>query len=168
MTRRELLNGFKLGFQLACTCYVARKFLRTRLGQIAGDSMLPTLRENDVVFVSPATKQLSRGDIVVFNTPYSCTRRPCVKRVWALPEETFEKDDGTLLKIPKGHMWVQGDNLSNSTDSRVFGPVPLALLTGRVTYRVSMLCIWYLGLGHAGENNSTPLSLVPRLFLRKE
>ena len=33
-------------------------------------------------------------------------------------------------------MWLQGDNTRNSNDSRHYGPVPLAMLRGRVCYRV--------------------------------
>lgn len=41
------------------------------------------------------------------------------------------------VRIPRGHVWLAGDNLSNSTDSRAYGPVPVALLKGKVLARVS-------------------------------
>ncbi|GHJ84546.1 hypothetical protein NliqN6_0948 [Naganishia liquefaciens] len=40
------------------------------------------------------------------------------------------------VHIPRGHVWLAGDNLSNSTDSRAYGPVPVALLKGKVLARV--------------------------------
>ena len=43
-----------------------------------------------------------------------------------------------LLQVPTGHVWLQGDNTLNSTDSRHYGPVPYALLEGRVFLRVSL------------------------------
>ena len=33
-------------------------------------------------------------------------------------------------------MWLQGDNLADSTDSRYYGPVPMALIQGVVFARV--------------------------------
>ena len=38
--------------------------------------------------------------------------------------------------IPAGHVWIQGDNLSNSIDSRYYGPVPESYIEGRVFYRI--------------------------------
>uniref|UniRef100_A0A4W5N872 Peptidase S26 domain-containing protein n=1 Tax=Hucho hucho TaxID=62062 RepID=A0A4W5N872_9TELE len=38
--------------------------------------------------------------------------------------------------VPKGHVWLEGDNLSNSADSRSYGPVPYALIRGRVCLKV--------------------------------
>ena len=40
--------------------------------------------------------------------------------------------------VPRGHVWLQGDNARNSTDSRHYGPVPAALIRGKVLYRVSV------------------------------
>lgn len=39
--------------------------------------------------------------------------------------------------MPKGHVWVAGDNMSNSIDSRHYGPVPIAMIRGKATYDVS-------------------------------
>ena len=39
-------------------------------------------------------------------------------------------------QVPEGHVWLQGDNLANSTDSRAYGAVPLGLVRGRVFYKV--------------------------------
>ena len=39
------------------------------------------------------------------------------------------------VQVPKGHVWLQGDNIVNSTDSRHYGPVPYTLLRGRVLLR---------------------------------
>lgn len=37
-----------------------------------------------------------------------------------------------FYQVPKGHVWIEGDNKYNTKDSRKFGPIPYALLQGRV------------------------------------
>jgi inner membrane protease subunit 1 len=49
------------------------------------------------------------------------------------------RGEGKFVKVPKGYVWIVGDNLSNSTDSRHYGPVPLAMVKGKVLARVSGL-----------------------------
>lgn len=41
--------------------------------------------------------------------------------------------------MPKGHVWLEGDNLRNSTDSRCYGPVPYGLIRGRICFKVYVL-----------------------------
>jgi signal peptidase I len=43
--------------------------------------------------------------------------------------------------VPPGHVWLEGDNAVNSTDSRYYGPVPAALVKGRVVVRCVDSCL---------------------------
>ncbi len=46
------------------------------------------------------------------------------------------------LQVPKGHCWIVGDNLVASRDSRYFGPVPLALIRGKVIATMRPFTPW--------------------------
>jgi hypothetical protein len=45
--------------------------------------------------------------------------------------------NGYEFEIPKGQMWLEGDNKSKSLDSRVFGPVSIGLFEGLVFCRIT-------------------------------
>ena len=49
----------------------------------------------------------------------------------AIDEVTASWNEERCVRVPRGHVWLQGDNQSISRDSREYGPVPLALLRGR-------------------------------------
>lgn len=38
--------------------------------------------------------------------------------------------------VPKGHLWLEGDNSENSIDSRTYGPVPMGLVQSRAAVRL--------------------------------
>ncbi|XP_029411063.1 mitochondrial inner membrane protease subunit 1 isoform X3 [Nannospalax galili] len=40
------------------------------------------------------------------------------------------------IKVPRGHVWLEGDNLQNSTDSRYYGPIPYGLIRGRIFFKL--------------------------------
>lgn len=40
--------------------------------------------------------------------------------------------NSSFPQVPKGHCYIVGDNLPWSRDSRDFGPIPLALIKGKV------------------------------------
>jgi nickel-type superoxide dismutase maturation protease len=85
---------------------------------IAGDSMLPGLRDGDWVLVR-RTRRCRPGDVVAVRDPRQ-PMRIVVKRA-IRPEATG--------------WWVVGDNLEASTDSRTFGAVPPELVVCRVVLR---------------------------------
>jgi len=41
-----------------------------------------------------------------------------------------------VVTVPKGYIWVEGDNPLYSIDSRHYGPIPRSNVTGRIIYRV--------------------------------
>lgn len=41
-----------------------------------------------------------------------------------------------MVCVPRGHVWLEGDNSENSIDSRTYGPVPMGLIKSRVFLRL--------------------------------
>ncbi|KAK7520534.1 peptidase S24/S26A/S26B/S26C [Phyllosticta citriasiana] len=109
-----------------------------------GASMVPTLPTFGAGVV--ISKQYRRGrnievgDLVSFEHPMKLGEG-AIKRVIGLPgdfvlRDTPGKGDGMMLQVPEGHMWVAGDNQSASRDSRIFGPIPLAMVRGKVIAQI--------------------------------
>lgn len=80
------------------------------------------------------------GDFVVSNyTPHGVEDQNTVKIVLRDGEGIVEKvagDRTRMIQVPEGHCWLLGDNLAESRDSRTYGPLPLALIKGKVIARV--------------------------------
>ncbi|CAM0947921.1 unnamed protein product [Alopecurus aequalis] len=102
---------------------------------VTGPSMHPTFE--DRAAVRPRPLHFSRGDVVIFVSPVD-HRSSVVKRIIGLPGDWISVPETAAIirKIPEGHCWVEGDNASVSWDSRYYGPVPLGLVQGSVTYVV--------------------------------
>ncbi|MCS6949611.1 MAG: signal peptidase I [Armatimonadota bacterium] len=99
------------------------------LSVVRGKSMEPTFHDGQVVLVGKGGMlfgPLKHGDVVVFTR----NGELLVKRVVALPYEIAP--DGT--QVPANHIYVVGDNLEVSEDSRAFGPIPLSSVIGKVLY----------------------------------
>ena len=130
---RTLWGLAKFGFYFwGVTTYVVDLTLCT------GPSMEPTLNANsDLVLldrVSPRLGRIATGDIIVADSPTRPGETVC-KRVSAV---AGERVPGSFFAdvVPPGCVWLLGDNRRNSTDSRIYGPVPTDVIKGRVVLRV--------------------------------
>jgi signal peptidase I len=45
-------------------------------------------------------------------------------------------NNSNLITVPDGHVWIEGDNSANSSDSRHYGTVPANLIIGKVICRI--------------------------------
>ncbi|KAG0177400.1 IMP1 inner mitochondrial membrane peptidase-like [Apophysomyces sp. BC1021] len=105
--------------------------------------MLPTFNmTGDFVAVEHISKhfrEFEAGDVVVCISP-AAPGRAVLKRILGMPGDNICVDptvqERKYINVPQGHVWVGGDNLSNSTDSRSYGPVAMGLIRGRVFARV--------------------------------
>ena len=106
-----------------------------------GVSMEPVIKEGDIFLLSRScvrNQSLNPGDIIVSKSPVQPKDHIC-KRVVGLAGDTMShhRADGCTYKyIPKGHVWLEGDNKEMSKDSRDYGPVPYGLILGRLFFRV--------------------------------
>jgi signal peptidase I len=128
---------------------------------IPSGSMIPTLEIGDRVLVNKFIYRFTepdRGDIIVFQSVDN-PDEDLIKRVVGLPGDEIAVRRGRLLlngepqkepytnnklpdrsfyartTVPKGHVFVMGDNRGNSADSRVFGPLPEKNIEGEAFLR---------------------------------
>ncbi|KAL2930774.1 Mitochondrial inner membrane protease subunit 1 [Bienertia sinuspersici] len=129
-----------------CAIHVTRTYALD-VASIPGPSMLPTFTiSGDIVLVDRIWHRLNKivpGDIVIVVSPEN-PRKVITKRLIALEDDTVtylvdpkNSEKCKTVVVPKGHLWVQGDNIYASRDSRDFGSVPYGLLYGKVFWRVS-------------------------------
>jgi len=121
--------------------------------RIPSESMSPTLQPDDFVFIDKRTFVPRDGDVVVYPYPRDPSKL-FIKRVFAVPGEVVEfKADGSYrdgqrllggtygpvmfgeeghpYRVREGEVFLVGDNLENSNDSRHHGPIPIEKLRGR-------------------------------------
>lgn len=100
--------------------------------------MEPTIHSNDILFtdhLSVLRGKFNRGDIVIARCPTNPKQQIC-KRIVGMPGDRIRTGFASSEIIPIGHVWLEGDNTSNSCDSRIFGPVPQGLIKSRAFFKV--------------------------------
>ena len=132
---------------------------------VSGNSMYPTFHNSEYLIVNELAKyadSYERGDVVILRYPLDPSKY-FIKRIIGLPGETITIKNGTVsvsssanttpvvlkepyVKNPKDdtssrtlsgdEYFVMGDNRTQSSDSRVWGPVPKNLMDGKALVRL--------------------------------
>eukprot|EP00257_Ricinus_communis_P016708 XP_015574965.1 mitochondrial inner membrane protease subunit 1 [Ricinus communis] len=142
---KEALNQSILVAKFLCFLHVTNTYLCTA-ALTYGPSMLPTLNlTGDLVLaerISPRFGKVGPGDIVLVRSPVN-PKRIVTKRVMGVEGDSVtyvvdpkNSDASNTVVVPKGHIWIEGDNVYDSNDSRKFGAVPYGLLHAKVFWRV--------------------------------
>jgi signal peptidase I len=132
-----------------------------QVARVEGQSMAPTLEDQDRLIVNKAVYRISeprRGDIVMLYYPLN-PDKSFVKRVIAeegdqvrivdgrvyvndvpvhddyVPPQYRSHDEWGPQVIPEGYYFVMGDHRNNSSDSRTWGFVPKKYIIGKVQLR---------------------------------
>lgn len=132
------------------TVLLIRTFIVTPV-VVNGDSMVPTLKNKELLLLKKYDKNIERFDIIVFD--YNNSK--LIKRVIGLPGETVEYKDGNLYingeividnfsnitadfkyigTIEEDTYFVLGDNRNNSVDSRMIGLVTKDMILGSTDF----------------------------------
>ncbi|WP_409290587.1 signal peptidase I [Peribacillus sp. SCS-37] len=159
--KKEIISWLKtIAFSIILVVII-KQFLFTPV-TVKGDSMIPTFHDSNRIIVTKWNK-IHRFDMVVFHAPDK--KEDYIKRVIGLPGDKIEakhdvlyingkkykegyvnknKADSFLgdeitgtftMTVPKGKLFVMGDNRGNSTDSRIFGPIEEDSVIGKVQFR---------------------------------
>ncbi len=156
-----VLVGLAALLALGVRTFVVQPFM------IPSSSMEPTLLIGDRVLVSKFAYRLAApkaGDVVVF-VPTTDTSRDFIKRIVAVGGQSVDIRDGKVyvdgkalvepyvnklfpdhydsdapIDVPKGMVFLMGDNRTNSEDSRYIGPQPVSGILGR-----AFVIYWPLG-----------------------
>ncbi|CAL0310711.1 unnamed protein product [Lupinus luteus] len=141
---KEALDHTAITLKFLCWLHVTNNYLCSPT-HVYGPSMLPTLNlAGDVILaehLSPRIGKVGHGDLVVVRSPLNPNRN-LTKRIVGMEGDTVTffdplRGDATqTVVVPKGHVWIQGDNIYASHDSRHFGPIPYGLIQGKVFFRV--------------------------------
>ena len=130
--------------------------------KVEGTSMMPTLDDQERIFINKFVYRLhfgkiDRGDTVVFWFPGDPTKS-YIKRVIAVPGDRIEVNQGAVIvngnalvenyvpeeyrdqssmterTVPQDEYFVLGDHRSSSNDSRAWGMVPRRYIYGKAVF----------------------------------
>lgn len=138
---------------LAVVLFVVINTVSARV-RVDGFSMLPTLHDGEFVLVNKLAYHLgspTRGDIIVFRST-TTDDLDLIKRVIGLPGDTISIQNGEVIvngsalqehyinaapdytgqwQVPDGYLFVLGDNRNDSSDSHMWGFLPMGNIIGK-------------------------------------
>ena len=152
--KKNYIKEFLPYFMIILVVVLIKTFVVSPI-RVNGASMDPTLNDKDIMLfdeISYRFSDIERFDIVVVKEEDEYL----IKRVIGLPGETVEYKndklyiDGKYVKedfkhketfdfsttLGKDEYFIMGDNRTNSTDSRVFGPISRDKIMGKTSLTI--------------------------------
>ncbi|KAK4796839.1 hypothetical protein SAY86_029165 [Trapa natans] len=142
---KEAVDRAAIVARFLCLLHVADTYLCSPT-LVYGPSMFPTINiTGDILIAERVSHRLGKvgpGDVVLVKSPVN-PRKTLTKRIIGVEGDRIifqvdpvNSDRCQRVVVPKGHVWIQGDNTYASNDSRHFGPIPRGLIQGKVLCRV--------------------------------
>ena len=106
-----------------------------------GASMIPTFDIlGDFVLLQKFQKdKIAVGDVISAISPIE-PHKLVLKRIVGMEGDVVKIDpfdpESERIRVPKGKLWIVGDNLRFSRDSRDYGPVCMGLVHGKALAKV--------------------------------
>lgn len=138
--RTHKVRGFTI-FLLVILGFVLIFYPFFKMAEVKGESMLPTLQNGQKVLTCHAywlVGKIRQNDIIVLKEEKS--QDYFIKRVlglpgdkisWSMGPQNWPMEKGEFI-VPEGRIYVVGDNLNHSDDSRKFGAFLQSNILGKV------------------------------------
>lgn len=167
LRERRKKNRYRLYFEILITAAVVFLLFGVIAGIaiVKGDSMMPSLTDGSLALFYRLDHTYERKDIVIFK-PYNGDEY-LIKRIVAVEGDTvdienatgrllingivqsedttigdtYKREDGVTfpLNVPKGFVFVMGDNREVALDSRYLGTINTQSLIGKVVFEIKIL-----------------------------
>lgn len=130
--------------------FFAHLFLIT---QVSGMDMFPALKDGDLAIVFRMQQEYAKNDVIAYSTPEGLRFGRIVAResdVVLMDDSGSLQVNGTTqsgeilyptyavegieypFRVPEGCVFVLGDYRTTATDSRIYGPIPMEDVAGKV------------------------------------
>lgn len=149
-----------------CVGYVAK---------VEGASMQPSLNPEynkkvvtDYVLLNRwiiKNNDVERGDIVSVLSPRDPDQK-LIKRIIAVEGDLVKSltYKSSLVRIPNGHCWIEGDHSKASMDSNYFGPVSVGLIHAKASHIVWPPSRWQKLATEVPKNRNALVKEMPSLL----
>ncbi len=105
-------------------------FLNFKLVKVSGNSMSPILNNNSFALADKYLHKLftiQKGDILLLDKD----GKEIVKKIVGFPGEKIITESKTIV-LDNDEIYILGENLKESIDSREYGPIKVSKIIGKV------------------------------------
>ena len=145
---RKTINKYKIIIYILLIGIVLVFCSKFQITRVSGQSMEPTLRNRQIVLVEKCKEKYETNNIITFT---SNNYGVCVKRIKGVSGDTIELKNGKIYRngielsgyvcdeesaqtfiLKENELFVLGDNANESIDSRLYGPINVSDVIGKV------------------------------------